>query len=185
MQVLDAPGVLALRGARRGDSAPGPWPSRPFGMGGPKRGWAYCIGARPPCLARVCALISLDLGVPAGIVALVTALQPLLTGTLSGPVLGERTDAWQWLGLILGFCGVVIAVGARLSTGDATIPIGGYLVPFGSVVAITAASLLQRRCEPRRTATRLPDDTVLLYRCAATALAFVASRGRWRGSPPR
>lgn len=119
-----------------------------------------------------CVLISLDMGVPAGVVALVTALQPLLTGTLSGPVLGERTDTWQWLGLILGFCGVIIAVGARLSE-DAAIPVGAYLIPFGSVVAITAASLLQRRRELHGVATRLADDTVLFYQCAATALALL------------
>ncbi len=119
-----------------------------------------------------CVLISLDMGVPAGIVALVTALQPLLTGALSGPVLGERTDAWQWLGLVLGFCGVVIAVGARLS-GDAETPPLGYLIPFGSVIAITAASLLQRRRELKGVTTRLPDDTVLFYQCVATTLVMM------------
>jgi drug/metabolite transporter (DMT)-like permease len=119
-----------------------------------------------------CVLISLDMGVPAGIVALVTALQPLLTGTLSGAVVGERTDAWQWAGLVLGFCGVVIAVGARLSL-DVTIPVSGFLLPFGSVVAITAASLLQRRREQRGTGARLADDTALFYQSAATALALL------------
>ena len=45
-----------------------------------------------------CVLVALDMGVPAGIVALVTALQPLLTGALAGPVLGERSDLRQWIG---------------------------------------------------------------------------------------
>ncbi|MGD8886481.1 MAG: DMT family transporter [Gammaproteobacteria bacterium] len=119
-----------------------------------------------------CALISLDMGVPAGIVALVTALQPLLTGTLSGVVLGERTNGWQWLGLILGFCGVVIAVAARLTL-DTTIPLSGYLIPFGSVIAITVASLLQRRREKQGIANRMPDDAALFYQSAATALALL------------
>lgn len=119
-----------------------------------------------------CVLVSLDLGVAVGIVALVTALQPLLVGALSGPVLGERTHSLQWLGLILGFCGVVIAVGARLSD-DAAVPPGAYLVPFGSVIAITAASLLQRRRELHGAPTRLADATVLLYQSAATALALL------------
>ena len=118
-----------------------------------------------------CVLVSLNMGVPAGIIALVTALQPLLTGALSGPALGERTDAWQWLGLVLGFFGVVIAVGARLS-GDTSIPISGYLIPFGSVVAITIASLMQRRRERHTAAVRLNDDTTLFYQSAATALAL-------------
>ena len=119
-----------------------------------------------------CVLVSLDMGVPAGIVALVTALQPLLTGALSGPVLGERTDAWQWLGLLLGFFGVVIAVGARLS-GDTAIPLLGYLIPFGSVVAITIASLLQRGRERQGFAIRLSDEATLFYQSAATTLVLL------------
>jgi drug/metabolite transporter (DMT)-like permease len=135
-------------------------------------GYTALVGVLAHGVWLSCALISLNLGVPAGIVALVTALQPLLTGTLSGVVLGERTDAWQWLGLILGFCGVVIAVGARLSL-DTTIPVSGYLIPFGSVIAITAASLLQRRREQHGATTRLADDTILFYQSAATALALL------------
>ncbi|MFW6039089.1 MAG: DMT family transporter [bacterium] len=119
-----------------------------------------------------CVLVALDMGVPAGIVALVTALQPLLTGTLSGVVLGERTDARQWLGLILGFGGVVIAVSARLSQ-DATTPIIGYLIPFGSVVGITVASLMQRRWARHGIHESLPLDTALFYQSAATALALL------------
>jgi drug/metabolite transporter (DMT)-like permease len=119
-----------------------------------------------------CVLVALDLGVPAGIVALVTALQPLLTGALSGPVLGERTDARQWLGLVLGFAGVVIAVGARLSA-DAATPALGYLIPFGSVVAITIASLMQRRWAQIGASTHLPLDTTLFWQSAATALALL------------
>jgi drug/metabolite transporter (DMT)-like permease len=118
-----------------------------------------------------CVLVALNQGVPAGIVALVTALQPLLTGTLSGVVLGERTNARQWVGLILGFFGVLIAVGARLSQ-DATVPAAGYLIPFGSVVAITAASLLQRRWVRNGTFRNLPLDTTLFYQGCATALAL-------------
>jgi len=119
-----------------------------------------------------CVLVALDLGVPAGIVALVTALQPLLTGALSGPVLGERTDARQWLGLVLGFAGVVIAVGARLSA-DAATPALGYLIPFGSVVAITIASLMQRRWARIGASTHLPLDTTLFWQSAATTLALL------------
>jgi drug/metabolite transporter (DMT)-like permease len=102
----------------------------------------------------------------------VTALQPLLTGALSGPVLGERTDARQWLGLVLGFAGVVIAVGARLSQ-DATTPALGYLIPFGSVVGITIASLMQRRWAREGKSTHLPLDTTLFYQSAATAAALL------------
>src|SRR6056297_2792725 len=66
-----------------------------------------------------CVLFSLQQGVPAGIVALVVALQPMLTGALSGPVVGEQTPPIRWFGLLVGFCGVIIAVGARINLNDA------------------------------------------------------------------
>lgn len=135
-------------------------------------GYTATVGILAHGVWLACVLISLDMGVPAGIIALVTALQPLLTGALSGPVLGERTDAWQWLGLILGFCGVLIAVAARISQ-DNTIGMLAYLIPFGSVVAITVASLLQRRRERHSLAPRLGDDTTLFYQSAATTLALL------------
>ena len=119
-----------------------------------------------------CVLAALQMGVPAGVVALVTALQPLVTGALSGPVVGEPTGPRQWAGLTLGFLGVVIAVGARLA-GDSGVPIAGYLLPFGSVLAITAASLLQRRLEHHGSPHRLPVDLAMLYQSAATAAVLL------------
>jgi drug/metabolite transporter (DMT)-like permease len=119
-----------------------------------------------------CALLALDLAVPAGIVALITALQPLLTGALAGAVAGERADARQWVGLILGFCGVAIAVGFRLSV-DFDTPIAGYLLPFGSVVAITFASLLQRRWGARGESAPLSLDSALFIQSVATTLALI------------
>ena len=119
-----------------------------------------------------CVLVAIDMAVPVGIIALVTALQPLLTGALSGLVVGERTDARQWVGLVLGFCGVAIAVGARLTV-DGDTPALGYLLPFGSVVGITVASLLQRRWASRGAATPLPLDNTLFFQSAATALAML------------
>ncbi len=80
-----------------------------------------------------CVLFSLQQGVPAGIVALVVALQPMLTGALSGPVVGEHSPLTRWFGLFVGFCGVIIAVGARTNLNDAG-SVFGYFIPFGSVV---------------------------------------------------
>lgn len=117
-----------------------------------------------------CVLLSLQQRVPAGIIALVVALQPMATGALSGPVVGERTPLLSWLGLVVGFGGVVVAVGARADLSDAG-SVFGYLIPFGSVVAITMASLLQRRSELQGRAHRLPVDRALFYQSLATALA--------------
>ncbi len=119
-----------------------------------------------------CALLALEQKVPAGVIALVVALQPLVTGALSGLVVGERTSLWQWLGLILGFCGVAIAVGTRIQLQSEASTIG-YIIPFGSVIAITIASLLQRRRETSSANhPSLSLTSTLFYQSIATTLVM-------------
>ncbi|MCF8218359.1 MAG: DMT family transporter [Bacteroidales bacterium] len=118
-----------------------------------------------------CVLIALDHNVPAGIVALVVALQPLATGAFSGIVVGEKPSLIKWLGLIVGFSGVAITVLSRIDFDDAK-SIFGYLVPLGSVIAITAASLIQRKMQVSDTSHRLPVDLALFYQSLGTVLVF-------------
>ncbi len=117
-----------------------------------------------------CVFYSLQYGVPAGIVALVVALQPMTTGALSGLVVGERTPLVRWAGLLIGLVGVMVAVLARTELSDAG-SVFAYFIPFGSVAAITAASLIQRRLQVQRHAYRLALDLGLFYQCLGTALA--------------
>jgi len=58
---------------------------------------------------------SLHLGMPAGVSALVTGLQPVVTAVIGGWLLGERTRARQWTGLALGLLGVVLVVWDRIA----------------------------------------------------------------------
>lgn len=118
-----------------------------------------------------CVLLSLEYEVPAGIIALVVALQPMATGAFSRIVVGESTPLYRWMGLIIGFAGVAISVLSRINFSDAA-SVFGYFIPFGSVIAITAASLIQRKMEVRNTAYRLPVDLALFYQCLATTLAL-------------
>jgi drug/metabolite transporter (DMT)-like permease len=167
-------GFLALRGRLA-------WPGlTPAGI-------AALVGMLAHGVWLGCVLVALQMDVPAGIIALVTALQPLVTGALSGQVVGEPTKPRQWVGLVLGFFGVVIAVGTRLAADDGVSPMG-YLLPFGSVLAITAASLTQRRLEHAQSPHRLPVDLGMLYQCGATAalmlvpaLAFEGMAVEWTG----
>jgi drug/metabolite transporter (DMT)-like permease len=147
------------------------WRRRLIWPGLASLGHAAVVGVLAHGAWLACALLSLERGVPAGIVALVVALQPLATGALSGLVTGESTSARQWAGLALGFVGVAVAVGTRIEWSDAGSAFA-YLVPLGSVIAITIASLLQRRREVlgRRD---LPLGSALFYQCAATALVLV------------
>lgn len=117
-------------------------------------------------------LIAIDHKVPAGIVALVVALQPLTTGAFSGMATGEYTSFSRWLGLIIGFAGVVLVVGTRIDFSE-SFSIFKYVIPLGSVAAITSASLIQRRMEVTKSTHRLPLDLALFYQCLATAAVFV------------
>lgn len=127
-----------------------------------------------------CVLLAQARDVPPGIVALVVALQPLTTGAFSGWATGERTRPLQWVGLALGFAGVALVVGVRIGA-DAPGTAFGYLIPFGSVVAITIASLLQRKRELNAEAVRLPVDAQLFYQAAATLVAVAIPAVFWEG----
>jgi drug/metabolite transporter (DMT)-like permease len=99
----------------------------------------------------------------------------MATGALSGRVTGESTNLGQWLGLVLGFIGVALSVGFRIDFNDQN-SVFGYLIPLGSVVAITIASLLQRRIELKAESEKLPMGLSIFYQSLATtiALAFPA-----------
>ncbi len=54
-------------------------------------------------------------GVSAGTAALIVGLQPLITASLVGLLLGEVVTARQWLGVVLGFVGLVLVLWGRVA----------------------------------------------------------------------
>ncbi|HEY5364036.1 MAG TPA: DMT family transporter [Aestuariivirga sp.] len=54
-------------------------------------------------------------GMPAGVIALVTGLQPLFTAFLAVPMLKERVELKHWLGLVIGITGVCLVLLPKLS----------------------------------------------------------------------
>ena len=118
-----------------------------------------------------CALLALDQNVPAGIVALLVALQPMATGALSGYVTNEKTSLRQWIGLIIGFAGVILTVAFRVDFNNSS-SLFAYLIPLGSVIAITIATLMQRRMEIRDKKENLALDQTLFYQSLATMLGL-------------
>lgn len=117
-----------------------------------------------------CVLIAIDYGVPVGIVALVVALQPLATGALSGVVVGEPTPWNRWVGLSIGFAGVAVPVVSRVDFSD-SYEVFAWFIPLGSVIAITAASLFQRRISLGKDWVEIPRGLSLFYQSLATTLA--------------
>ncbi len=109
--------------------------------------------------------VAIDLGVPAGTAALVTALQPLATAALVGPLLGVRLRGIQWIGLLAGLAGVGLAVNGSL--GDA--PRYAYALPFISVACVVLATILSKA----RPAVLLPLPATICVQSLATALAML------------
>ncbi|WP_037315536.1 DMT family transporter [Salegentibacter sp. Hel_I_6] len=118
-----------------------------------------------------CVLLALDTEVPAGIVALIVALQPLATGALSSYVTKEKTNLYQWVGLIVGFIGVIITVAFRIDFNKSG-AIFGYLIPLVSVIAITIATLIQRKIDINNKKEKLSIAQTLFYQSLATMLAL-------------
>lgn len=83
-------------------------------------------------------------GMPAGISALIVGLQPLITALMAGPMLGEKILPKHWLGLGLGFVGVVVVLWPKFAS------IGGVTPETlaAAVIAVFGMSLgtvLQKR----------------------------------------
>lgn len=87
--------------------------------------------------------LALELGAPASIVALISALQPILIGLLAPWLARERTSTRQWLGLAMGLAGAAIVILAR-SGAEAAPPVA-VLCAVVALLGMTAATLYERR----------------------------------------
>ena len=85
---------------------------------------------------------SISKGLPAGVAAVVTSLQPVLVSILAVKVLGEKLKMQQLAGLILGLTGVVLVLGPSF---DSKIPVAGVVAIAIALVGSTSATLLQKR----------------------------------------
>jgi len=82
-------------------------------------------------------------GLPAGISALVAGLQPLVTGLLARPLLGERVSARRWTGIGIGFAGASLVVLPKL--GDGGVPPFALFVCVLGMLSITLGTIWQKR----------------------------------------
>lgn len=81
-------------------------------------------------------------GMPAGVVALIVSLQPILTSVLAGLVLGERAGGREWGGLVLGIAGSALLLAPKIETSVAAgggtginaATIGAALVALGGII---------------------------------------------------
>ena len=130
--------------------------------------------------------LALSRGMPAGVSALIIGLQPALTAMVAQPLLGERVNRIQWLGIGLGFCGLVLVVANKASAAGATgwTPDSLALIfMFGSLFGITAASIYQKAHLPDqdiRTGTTWQYIGAFIFVAILTVL-FEDGRIAWTG----
>ena len=167
--VIGLLGLLALALRR-------PWPHRPLqwlhiAVAGTLLHGGYLSGV----------FLSIHLGMPAGLVALIVGIQPLLTGFLSASMVGERVSGRQWAGLVLGFAGVILVVWEKL--GVSGLSAAGLAFSVMALLSITVGTLYQKRfCAE----LDLWSGSVIQFVAAALALlpfalAFETMRVAWHG----
>jgi drug/metabolite transporter (DMT)-like permease len=120
-------------------------------------------------------------GIGAGTVALIVGLQPVLTAVWLSLAGGSHTiSRRQWLGLALGFGGLLLVVGHKLGAGEATAFNFGLAV--FALLSITVGTLYQKRfvapCDVR-TANAVQIGAALLVTAPLAAL----EGGAWTTHP--
>lgn len=124
---------------------------------------------------------AIDLGVEAGVAALIVGLQPVLTAFIARQFLGERLSPVQWAGIALGALGVGLVVMRKLDAG-----IGdwrGVALCLVALAGISIASILQKTRatdHPMRTST-LVQFLAALAVLAPLSFAFETREVTWSG----
>ncbi len=85
---------------------------------------------------------SISQGLPAGVAAVVTSLQPVLVSLFAVRILGEKLLPRQVLGLALGLTGVLLVLAP---TFDSHIPAVAIIAIIVALVGSTSATLLQKK----------------------------------------
>jgi drug/metabolite transporter (DMT)-like permease len=123
---------------------------------------------------------SMHHGMPAGVSALVTGMQPILTAVLGGWLLQERVRPRQWLGFVLGFVAVLLVVGERIRVEG----LGGPAIALSvfALFSITLGTLWQKR---HGAGVDLRTGAAIQFIAASVALAPFAlleeGTVRWSG----
>ena len=123
---------------------------------------------------------AIDNDVPAGVVALVAALQPLFTAIFANSFVGEKITKAQWFGLFLGFFGAALVLKDSFEVGG---DLFGYTCAFVGTLAITFATLYQKRFCPNM---ELRSGLTIQFAAAFVVLAiatpmFESMKIEWTG----
>lgn len=90
-----------------------------------------------------CLYTGMNLGVSAGVAALIVGITPILTAFLATQFFNEKVNFKQWCGAFLGLFGVLLVVLQYVDLGQASFL--GYLFVFFALVGITIGTLYQKK----------------------------------------
>ena len=88
--------------------------------------------------------VAIDRGMTASLSSLIAGLQPVLVALLAAVLLRERIRGAQWLGVALGFAGVVWFTVDQTVGRDVTVPTVSWVVSIVSLIGIVTGTLWQR-----------------------------------------
>ena len=126
-------------------------------------------------------------GMSAGVMALLGALQPLLTAAVAAPLLGERLSPRGWSGMVLGLTGVALVLEPKLAAA-APVPHGSappwlvIVISILAVVSITAGTLFQKTSLAKADLRSASAVQNLGAAAVAAVLALALGEHRWISS---
>ncbi len=88
-------------------------------------------------------LYAISMQLPLGFTALIAGLQPVLSACLSRLFLGERLKGVQWIGMSLGFCGVLLVIVSKFTAGE--VRASALVAAVIALLGITLGTLYQKR----------------------------------------
>jgi drug/metabolite transporter (DMT)-like permease len=109
---------------------------------------------------------SIELGVSPGTSSVIANLLPVTIVLLAGFVPGQRTQGWQWLGLLLCVVGMLTASASSIEPGTASA--WAFALPLLAVLSLACATLYQKRAP----VARMSALTALFLQVCATIPVF-------------
>lgn len=104
----------------------------------------FLVGILSHAVFLMAGVNALAFGVGVGLVAFITALQPMITAALTRPLTHERVSLREWSGLVLGLSAVLLVISEKMRVGFSATAV---VLPLISVLALSLGALLQRRAQ--------------------------------------
>jgi drug/metabolite transporter (DMT)-like permease len=109
---------------------------------GAEFGWVVLAGVLLQAVQFSGVYTALQVGAPAGLVALLAGTSPVLVAIGSSLFFDEHLDRRQWIGSAIGVLGVIFAVADEM---QGALTVGGLLLALLGVGGLASGTLVQRR----------------------------------------